>query len=121
VFDPGALLARTYPLPGGPRVRLRLPQSSDADEIQALASRRLTDLELARLLRFDPRQRLVICATALIDGSDRVVGVGAIDLDRVQDGPEVVTSDRASLEGLGDLLRKALVGRARALLRARAA
>jgi hypothetical protein len=121
VFDPGALLGRTYPLPRGPRVRLRLPQSSDAGEIRALGAGRLTELELARLLRFDPRQRLVICATALIDGSGRVVGVGAIDLDRVPDGPAVMTSDRRSLEGLDELLREALVGRAHALLRARAA
>jgi hypothetical protein len=100
---------------------LRLPQSSDASEIQALGADRLTELELARLLRFDPRQRLVICAVALIDGAARVVGVGAMDLDRVQEGPAVMTSDRASLEGLDELLREALIGRARALLRARAA
>ncbi|HSO97954.1 MAG TPA: hypothetical protein VLP43_03310 [Solirubrobacteraceae bacterium] len=121
MFDPGALLARTYRLPRGPRVRLRLPQSSDAGEIQALGAARLTELELARLRRFDPRQRLVICATALIDGSARIVGVGAIDLDRPQDGPAVLTSDRESLEGLDELLREALIGRARALVRTRAA
>ena len=121
MFDPGALLSRTYPLRGGLRVRLRLPQSGDARAIRALTEGRLTELELARLLHCDPRRRLVICATGLVDGTVRVVGVGAIDLDPRHRAPTVLVSDHQSAEGLDELLREALTGRARALLRARAA
>ena len=41
----------------------------------------IDELELARLLRFDPRRRAVICASALVDGREVVTGLGAIDLD----------------------------------------
>jgi hypothetical protein len=121
MFDPGALLSRTYPLAGGLRVRLRLPQAGDAGEIRALSGGRLTELALARLLHCDPRQQLVICATGLMDGRVRVVGVGAIDLDPRHAVPTVLVSDHGLVEGLDELLREALIGRARVLLRARAA
>jgi hypothetical protein len=72
-----------------------------------------TELELTRLVRYDPQRRAVICATAPIDGTELIVGVGAIALEE-QAPPETLVVDEALTEGLADLLASALVGRARA-------
>jgi hypothetical protein len=124
-FAPGALLAQTYPLARGPRVRLRLPQVGDAPAIRSLLERQGLDpeeLAVARLVRFDPRRRIVICAAALIDSRETILGVGEIGL-----GPEATVApkqlyvDEQLTEGLDELLTQALVGRARASARTRAA
>jgi hypothetical protein len=124
-FDPGALLGNSYALPCGPRVRLRLTQLRDAPAIRALWERGgldPEDLEVARLVRFDPRTRVVICATALIGSSDTLVGVGAIGLDvNPQAEPDTLVVDAQLTDGLDQLLRRALVGRAGAIAGARAA
>jgi hypothetical protein len=124
-FDPGALLGNSYALPRGPRVRLRLTQLRDAPAIRALLERGgldPEDLEVARLVRFDPRTRVVICAMALIGSSDTLVGVGAIGLDvNPQAEPDTLVVDAQLTDGLDQLLRRALVGRAGAIARARAA
>jgi hypothetical protein len=124
-FDPGALLARTYALPRGPRVCLRLARPRDAAGIADLYrshGHAPDELELARLVRFDPRRQIVISATALIDSVERVVGVGAIDLDEGSaDSPSFILVDELLTEGLEQLLADALVGRAAVLTRGRAA
>ena len=80
------------------------------------------ELELRRLINFDPRQRCVLCATALIDRGERVIGVGSIELGReTPAGPEALVIDPQAPEGLSRLLSGALVGRAAVLARARAA
>lgn len=122
--DPGALLARSFTLPRGPRVRLRLARLRDRTAIEALLRREgqaPDELDLVRVLRSDPRQQLAISATALIGSAETVVGFGAVDLDRQRPTPRLVVVDRALTDGLDELLRDALVGRARALRRARAA
>jgi hypothetical protein len=121
-FDPGALMARHYALPAGLRVCLRLARVSDREGVRRLCERHdleLGELELARLVAFDPRRRLVISATALIGSAETVLGVGAIDLAADADPWLLVVDEQA--EGLGPLLADALLGRAQALLRARAA
>ncbi|HEX8976575.1 MAG TPA: hypothetical protein VF781_08685 [Solirubrobacteraceae bacterium] len=122
--DPGALLARSYTLPRGPRVRLRLARRRDLAQIEALLRRedRAPEaLQVARLLRADPRHQLAITAAALVGTAETVVGFGAIDLDRPEAGPRMLVSDHALTDGLEALLADALVGRAEALRRARAA
>ena len=77
---------------------------------------------MARLIRFDPRRRLVICATALVGSREGIVGIGAIDL--VTPGephPDAVVVDAEQTEGLDELLTRALLGRAAAVVRSRAA
>jgi hypothetical protein len=124
-FDPGALLASSYLLPRGPRVRLRLPQLRDVPAIRELLrsqGQEPEDLEAARLVRFDPRRRLVICATALIDARERIVGIGAIDLEPGhQTQPDTLVVDAELTDGLDGLLARALIGRAAAVARTRAA
>src|SRR5581483_6798624 len=82
-IDPGALLSRTYPLDGGPRVRLRLAHHGDAPAMRELLAARGQDVgevEMARLVRADPRERVVLCATAPLNGTEALVGFGALDL-----------------------------------------
>jgi hypothetical protein len=72
-------------------------------------------LQVAGLIRFDPRRRVVLCATALIDSTESVVAIGSIELDRDGDpAPELLVVDQALADGTGDLLERALLGRAAA-------
>ena len=125
-FDPGALLARSYELPNGPRVCLRLARVRDQGAIEQLFARTgrpIADLEIARAVRSDPRQQVVICATALVEYTETVVGFGAIAVGAAEDpgGPRPWLLVVDETEGLGPLLTGALAGRALALHRARAA
>lgn len=82
-IDTGALLSRSYALPAGPRVRLRLARRSDLPALRALLEARgiePSELTLSRLVHYDPWTRVVICATAPLGGTETIVGVGAIDL-----------------------------------------
>jgi hypothetical protein len=114
-IDTGALLSRTYELPSGPRVRLRLARRFDLPAIRALLEQRevpASEVALERLVRYDPRRRIAICATAPLDGKELLVGVGAIDLTADAE-PDTVVVDERLTEGLGELLGAALVHRAR--------
>src|SRR6266516_3506347 len=95
-IDPGALLSRTYELPSGPRVRLRLARRSDLPALRALLEHRGIEAraaELERLVRYDPRRRLVLCATAPLDGTEAIMGVGAIELDGSAGNPDTIVVD----------------------------
>jgi hypothetical protein len=94
-----------HTLPGGLRVRLRLPHSSDRHRVAALPAP--DELEAGRLLRFDPRRRLVLCATAWIGGSEALVGCGAIDL-RPGAAPDLLLADETAAPQLGELLADVL-------------
>ena len=116
LIDTGALLSRSYALPTGPRVRLRLARRSDAAGIRSLLDQRgveASEIAVNRLVRYDPQRRAVICATAPVDGTELIVGVGAIALEE-KAPPETLVVDEALTDGLADLLASALVGRARA-------
>jgi len=122
-FDPGALLGSSFTLDGGVRVRLRLARTSDSALIRGLVARVGTpaaELELARLVHFDPRLRVVICATALIDSTETLIGVGAIDLGGTGE-PELLIVDAEYSQALTELLTAALKGRATAAGGTRAA
>ena len=115
--DPGALLAQYHPLPRGPRVCLRLARRRDLDGIAGLYARQgipVHQLSLARLVSFDLLSELVLCACALIDATDTIVGGGAIELDRPTE-PTLVVVDDAETEGLAELLAGALVAHATAV------
>ena len=121
-FPPGALLAQSYPLERGPRVRLRLAQRRDAEEIVALlALNRLEPdrLEVAKLLRSNPRDRIVICATTLIGSTETIVGIGAIQVGSSE--PDILLADTMLTSGLPELLTSALRSRADAIAKRLAA
>jgi hypothetical protein len=106
-------LRRTFPVPGGPPVRLRLAGPSDRPHIRALLAGRgieAGDLEVRRLLAFDPSRRHVLCALAPIDGQETLVGLGAIDAGA--EAPDVLVVDQR-LGGLAAVLGRVLVERAR--------
>jgi hypothetical protein len=122
---PGALMGYTLNVDGGPRVRLRLARSSDARAIGELLSRQEASFDgvspLA-LLQYDPRHRYVVCATALIDGAVRLVGLGAIDLAAgVDHEPDLLVVDPDIGGPLAELIWQVLVATARATSTARAA
>jgi len=76
-IDTGALMSRSYALPAGPRVRLRLARRSDLPGLCALLQSRgidPSDLALSRLVRYDPWTRVVICATTPLGGTETIVG-----------------------------------------------
>jgi hypothetical protein len=121
--EPGALLAQYHPLPRGPRVCLRLVRRRDLAAIADLYDRQgiaIHELILARLVSFDLLSMLVLCATALIDSRETLLGVGAIELDRPTE-PTLVVVDEHETDGLDELLAGALVAHATALANARAA
>ena len=94
-----------HSLPGG--VRLRLPHAGDADSLAALCARHGVTCDPDALLHFDPLRRAVVCAAALTDGAERLVGVGAIDLHRGA-APEILVADD---DAVRDHLRAALGAR----------
>ena len=107
------MLSRSYELASGPRVRLRLARPSDLPGIRALLAQRglpATEIGLERLVRYDPRRRLVICAMAPVAGAETLVGLGTIEL-RPDAEPETVVVDEAS-DGLVTLLDEVLTQRA---------
>jgi hypothetical protein len=104
-------------------VCLRLVRRRDLAAISDLYARQETpvpELSLARLVSFDLLSMLVLCATALIDARETVLGVGAIELDRPTE-PTLVVVDEHETDGLDELLSGALVAHATALANARAA
>lgn len=124
-FDPGALLARTYALPSGLRVTLRLVRVRDRAGIEALLRDQhvaFDDLEASRLVNFDVSDRVVLCATALVDMRERLIGFGTIDLAALDAGdPAHVVVDPAYGDGLAPLLHDAVLGRADVMRRVRRA
>ena len=107
------LLERRTTLQDGHRVRLRLPRHGDGAALRALARRLGVDadeVELARALKFDPRRRAVVCATAWVDGHETVVGWAAMDVGA--DEPDTLMADVALAPGLGRLLHAAVLERA---------
>jgi hypothetical protein len=103
--------ARTFALPSGQRVRVRLARPSDRDAVgELLAAQGVDagDMDLGRLLNFDPRERLVLAALTPEGGADMLAGIGAIDL-RPDADPDLLV---AQLEALGQLLGEMLSARA---------
>ena len=97
-------------------MRLGLAQIRDARAIGAFLAERRSgsqELEVARLVRADPRRRVAVCANALLDATETVVGVGAIEVGASE--PDLLVVDSALTDGLEELLRRALRRRADAI------
>ena len=112
-------LRRTFPVPGGPPVRLRMAGPSDRPLVAGLLERRglpAEKLDVRRLLAFDPARRHVLCALALLDGADVLAGFGAIDAGA--DAPDMLVVDERFGPALADVLGRVLLERARPRRRA---
>jgi hypothetical protein len=106
------LLDTTTHLPDGARVRLRLPQAGDRQGLLQLYGRlgvHATPLDLERALRFDPRRRAVVCATAWVGVTETIVGYAAIDLDAQT--LDVLMVDEDLAPGLRVVLESVLTAR----------
>lgn len=120
-FTLGALLGHVYPLDDGSCVRLRLARSSDIEAVRDLLSGRGLELDAARLVHFDPRRSYVICATALIDGTEQLVGIGAIALDGDAAAPQLLIVEDDHAGEVAPLLGRALIRTVELIDRSRAA
>jgi hypothetical protein len=92
-MDTGSLLATTHQA-GGMRVKLRLARPSDALNVRSFLERHRPALadDVQRFTFYDPRQRLVLVATAPIEGAERIVGL--VDAGS---GPPVVLGEDPEL------------------------
>jgi hypothetical protein len=98
------LLLRAHTLPSGLRVRVRLPQRGDLAgllDLHERSDRAITEMGARRLLRYDPRARAVVCATAWVEGAERLVGFAAAEPGRE---PELL-ADEARAPGVAAVLR----------------
>ena len=101
-LDPATVLA------DGTAVAVRPARMRDLDAVRSLAGREgivCDDLELARLLRSDPSERLILCATTRGETGESVIGIGVIELRRGVTMPSLVLVD----PGHGGLLARWLV------------
>ena len=106
------LIDTTTTLPNGAHLRVRLPHGSDRAGLRALLGRLGIDaeeLDVARALRFDPLRQTVACASAWVEGTERLVGWGAIALGA--DAPHLLLTDEALAPGAGAVLEAALLER----------
>ena len=102
-------------LADGTRVTMRRVRLRDLEALGSLAARAgivCEEFELARLVRSDPAERLVLCAIEL--GGDTVLGIGVIELGRSATMPSLVLVDPAAGRTLARMLADALIERARA-------
>jgi RimJ/RimL family protein N-acetyltransferase len=123
------MMASTHELDDGSRVRLRLARPSDAPRVRAFLERLSPETRRRRFFSpmphvseqvvrhftfFDPRERLVMAATAPVEGVEEIVGLA--DLVRLQTGVAelgVVVDDGHRHRGLGRLLTEGLASLAR--------
>ena len=108
------MFTRTFPIESGPRVRLRLAVPSDAGQVARLLQSRgvaATELDVRRLLSYDPTRRRVACALAPLDGRETLVGIAAIDL-RTDALVDTLVVDARYEDGLAELLVDTLLERA---------
>ena len=82
ITDPGALLATTHVAEGGLRVRLRLARPSDGPRVreflEGISTERVPDSLVRRFIFGNPRERLVVAATAPLNGGEQLVGLADV-------------------------------------------
>ncbi len=118
-FDPGALAGHSFALPRGPRVRLRLAQVRDVGAVTELLGGDLSAVEVARIIKENPRRQIAVCATALIDLRETVVGFASMEVGGPH--PAILAVDEALTDGLAELMTEALGNRSRAITERQAA
>ncbi len=102
---------RSTTLPGGLRLRLRLPHGSDRAALAGLLAGLglgADELAIGRVTRFEPHRRAALCATVFAPGGERLVGFGAIDRDAP--APDLLIADEREAPGVTAALEAALRG-----------
>ncbi len=112
--DPGALLATTHEAGGGLRVRLRLARPSDALGVREFLEGASPDGSVAGSVVRDftfvnPRQRLVVAASAVLGGRNRIVGLADVEFTGTGVAElSVVVDEGTRNRGVGKLLTEAV-------------
>ena len=106
-MDPGALLATTHDA-DGLRVRLRLARPSDALRLRGFLESHAPRLasQVRKLTYYDPRQRLVVLATAPLDGAEEIVGLADLQAPAPRNAV-VLVDDRTPSHAVRRLLEQA--------------
>ncbi len=122
--DPGAMLAAAHELDSGLAIRLRLARPTDARAVRAFLERqspetlarrfftampRVSDATVRHFTFYDPREKLIVAATALIGGHEEVIGLADIALmstGLAEIG--VLVDERHQNEGVGRVLSEAI-------------
>jgi hypothetical protein len=106
-MDPGALLATTHDA-DGLRVKLRLARPSDALRLRGFLESHAPRLasHARRFTFYDPRRRLVVLATAPLEGGEEIVGLADLRGPEPRD-PMVVVDDRTPSHAVKRLLVQA--------------
>ncbi len=122
--DPGAMLSTTHELGPGLSVRLRLTRPSDEDAVRAflealspetrerrflVATPAVTPAMVRHFTYYDPRERVMIAATAPIDGREAILGLAdmAVLATGLAEIGLIVADDHQS-RGIGGLLSEAV-------------
>lgn len=122
--DPGALLATTHRTEGGLLIRPRLTRPSDTPRVRAFLealspqARQLRffssmpvvpEATVRHFAFFDPRRRLVVAATAMDAGREKIVGLADVaHLDTSVAELGVVAEDASQHAGVGKLLTEVI-------------
>jgi GNAT superfamily N-acetyltransferase len=122
--DSGTLLATTHRLDGGRRVRLRLTRPNDARCVREFLERlspetrhrrflspmpRITEAVVEHFTFYDPRERLVLAATAPGTGGEEVVGLADVSLGNTGVAEiGLVVDEEHQCHGIGRLLSEAI-------------
>jgi hypothetical protein len=106
-MDPGALLATTHDA-DGLRVRLRLARPSDALRLRGFLESHAPRLatQASRFTFYDPRRRLVVLATAPLEGTEEIVGLADMRTPAPREAL-VVVDDRTPSTAVRGLLEQA--------------
>jgi RimJ/RimL family protein N-acetyltransferase len=122
--DPGAMLAHAHELDSGLSIRMRLARPTDADRVREFLERqsgetlsrrfftampRISDATVRHFTHYDPREVLIVAATALIDGVEQIVGLADIALlgtGLAEIG--VLVDEQHQGEGVGRVLSEAI-------------
>ncbi|MFL5827293.1 MAG: GNAT family N-acetyltransferase [Thermoleophilaceae bacterium] len=124
LVDPGAMLGTVHELDSGLRLGLRLARASDAPRVRAFLERlspqtrhrrfftavpEVQDRLVEHFTFYDPRARLVLAATAPVEGVEEIVGLADIAL--VGTGLAelgLVVDDEHQRQGVGTLLTESI-------------
>lgn len=122
--DPGALMATTHEVGDGLRVRLRLSRPSDTPRVREFLEGLSPETRHKRFFTamptvpehvvrhftfYNPRERMIVVAVALIDGRERILGLADIVL--LETGVAelaVVVDDGLQKQGVGTLLTEVI-------------
>lgn len=122
--DPGAMLSTAHELDSGVCVRLRLTRPSDADRVREFLEGVSSETRKRRFLTpmpevpdatvrhftfYDPRERMAVGATALLGGTEAIVGLA--DMVPLATGLAeigVIVTDAHQGRGIGQLLSEAV-------------